>query len=138
MAEYIVSSQWFTAHPPCVNPPVGSSSGPPGACVTPSTVTNIGAMRLLMGDLLQLPACRRVLDRAVGPNSSTAQGETGKKQAPKVPAPVWAPTDGPISYRTSSVTSGRSESRAAYAPASSGVSASPTPTRWGTPPATWT
>jgi hypothetical protein len=41
---YIASSQWFTARPPCANPPVGSSSGPPGACMTPSRVTNAGMM----------------------------------------------------------------------------------------------
>src|SRR5436190_7946514 len=37
----ILSSQWFIDHPPSVNPPLRSSSGPPGACMTPSSVTNV-------------------------------------------------------------------------------------------------
>src|SRR5262249_39018079 len=34
-------SKELTAQPPSVNPPVGSSSGPPGACMTPSSDMNV-------------------------------------------------------------------------------------------------
>ena len=33
------SSKYGTVHPPCLNPPEGSSSAPPGAGMTPSRVT---------------------------------------------------------------------------------------------------
>src|SRR5215510_14047813 len=35
--------------PPNLNPPVGSSSGPPGACITPSIETIAPTITLLMG-----------------------------------------------------------------------------------------
>src|SRR5262245_57087973 len=44
----ICSSQYFTDHPPCVKPPVGSSSGPPGPCITPSSVRNVLTTSLLI------------------------------------------------------------------------------------------
>src|SRR5215211_1326559 len=34
------SSKYPATQPPCLNPPVGSSSGPPGACITPSRDMN--------------------------------------------------------------------------------------------------
>src|SRR2546426_7928062 len=40
------SSQYFTDQPPWANPPLGSSSGPPGACITPSSVRNVVTLSL--------------------------------------------------------------------------------------------
>src|SRR3989442_7925604 len=37
-----------TDHPPCLKFPLGSSSGPPGACITPSRVTNDNTAIFLM------------------------------------------------------------------------------------------
>src|ERR1044072_232296 len=37
----MASSQSPNDQPPCSNPPAVSSSGPPGACITPSSVTNV-------------------------------------------------------------------------------------------------
>src|SRR5262249_4403046 len=45
------SSKKGMAQPPWVNPFLGSSSGPPGACMTPSRVTCVIAMILLMVSL---------------------------------------------------------------------------------------
>ena len=42
------SSSSGACHPPCVKPPSRSSSGPPGACATPSSVTNSVTMSLPM------------------------------------------------------------------------------------------
>src|SRR6266702_4416254 len=39
-------SQYFTDQPPWANPPLGSSSGPPGACITPSSVRNVVTLSL--------------------------------------------------------------------------------------------
>src|SRR5258708_5035119 len=50
-------------HPPCGKPPSRSSSGPPGACATPSSVTNSVTMSLPMrSSSSEAPAarCRRV------------------------------------------------------------------------------
>src|SRR4030095_6654803 len=44
----LVSKKRGPPPPPYLNPPVGSSSGPPGACMTPSRDTNAVAMTLLM------------------------------------------------------------------------------------------
>src|SRR5262245_56037253 len=40
MIPCIASSKYPYAHPPCSNPPLRSSPGAPGACITPSTETN--------------------------------------------------------------------------------------------------
>ena len=45
-------------HPPCVKPLSRSSSGPPGACATPSSVTNSVTISLPM--VCSLPDCRCV------------------------------------------------------------------------------
>src|SRR5579862_356065 len=47
------SSPKCMAQPPSVNPFVGSSSGPPGACMTPSSVTWVIAMSFLIVRLLK-------------------------------------------------------------------------------------
>src|SRR5881628_1205028 len=41
MSFPIISSQYLTDQPPCSKPPSRSSSGPPGACITPSIVRNV-------------------------------------------------------------------------------------------------
>ncbi len=51
----IISSQYFTDHPPCSNPPSQSSSGPPGACITPSSVRNVPTTSFLMVSTSGLP-----------------------------------------------------------------------------------
>ncbi len=40
MAFPAASSKYGPCHPPCSKPPLGSSSAPPGACMTPSSVRN--------------------------------------------------------------------------------------------------
>src|SRR6267378_3772958 len=42
------SSKYPTDHPPYLKPPLGSSSGPPGACITPSSVMNDKTMSFLI------------------------------------------------------------------------------------------
>src|SRR6058998_1092478 len=44
----IISSQYLTDQPPCSKPPSRSSSGPPGACITPSIVRNVPTTSFLM------------------------------------------------------------------------------------------
>src|SRR5437870_777035 len=51
MAWFRASSQNGMTQPPCVNPFRGSSSGPPGDCMTPSSVTWVIAMSFLIGSL---------------------------------------------------------------------------------------
>src|SRR5208283_2642356 len=41
-------------HPPYAKPPLVSSSGPPGACMTPSRETNSSTLIFLMTELLRL------------------------------------------------------------------------------------
>src|SRR6059058_5129723 len=48
MAWLRASSQKGMTQPPWVNPFLGSSSGPPGDCMTPSSVTWVIAMSLLI------------------------------------------------------------------------------------------
>src|SRR6266702_8391581 len=43
-----MSSQYFTDQPPSLKPPSRSSSGPPGACITPSIVTKVPTTSFLM------------------------------------------------------------------------------------------
>src|SRR5687767_7678259 len=43
------SAQNGATQPPNRKPPVGSSSGPPGACMTPSSETNTAPVRLRIG-----------------------------------------------------------------------------------------
>src|SRR2546422_8304636 len=42
------SSKYPTDHPPYLKPPLSSSPGPPGACITPSSVMNDKTMSFLM------------------------------------------------------------------------------------------
>src|SRR5256886_5254706 len=47
----MLSASWSISgacHPPCAKPSSRSSSGPPGACATPSSVTNSVTMSLPM------------------------------------------------------------------------------------------
>src|SRR6266540_1329906 len=48
MSLPIMSSQYFTDQPPSLKPPSRSSSGPPGACITPSIVTKVPTTNFLM------------------------------------------------------------------------------------------
>src|SRR6266700_4194394 len=41
-------------HPPCAKPPLVSSSGPPGACMTPSRETNSSTLTFLMTEFLRV------------------------------------------------------------------------------------
>ena len=45
-------ARWAYIQPPRTNPPEGSSSGPPGACMMPSSEANVETMSFLMGALL--------------------------------------------------------------------------------------
>src|SRR5260370_31271270 len=42
------SSKWGAVQPPSVKPPVGSSCGPPGACMTPSRLVKVATTILRM------------------------------------------------------------------------------------------
>src|SRR5207245_6606452 len=42
------SSKYGTDHPPYLKPPLSSSPGPPGACITPSSVMNDKTMSFLI------------------------------------------------------------------------------------------
>src|SRR5437899_2611562 len=48
------SSKYPTDHPPYLKPPLSSSPGPPGACITPSSVMNDNTMSFRMS---QPPYC---------------------------------------------------------------------------------
>src|SRR5678815_4622041 len=52
MERPMSSFQWLNVQPPKANLPVGSSSGPPGACMTPSSETKVDAISFLIGWLL--------------------------------------------------------------------------------------
>src|SRR5580704_9161893 len=48
MAVELTESECGLVHPPYAKPPLVSSSGPPGACMTPSRETNSSTLTLLM------------------------------------------------------------------------------------------
>src|SRR5512141_2220870 len=48
-----VASEYGAIHPPYAKPPLVSSSGPPGACMTPSRVMCSSTITLLMTEFLQ-------------------------------------------------------------------------------------
>src|SRR5512136_1577603 len=48
-----ISSEYGPAHPPYAKPPLVSSSGPPGACMTPSREICSSTITFLMTELLQ-------------------------------------------------------------------------------------
>src|SRR5580704_11392472 len=52
-AELTVSECGFI-HPPYSKPPLVSSAGPPGACITPSRETNSSALTFLMTEFLRV------------------------------------------------------------------------------------
>src|SRR5260221_2226860 len=53
MTVPITSSEYGACHPPYAKPPLVSSCGPPGACMTPSRLMNSSAITFLMTKLLQ-------------------------------------------------------------------------------------
>src|SRR5215211_3438377 len=53
MTPCISSSQYPNDQPPWSKPPLGSSSGPPGACMTPSRVANV----FTMSSRIAVPFC---------------------------------------------------------------------------------
>src|SRR5258706_16245930 len=52
MASPNESSMTLACHPPYLNPPDVSSSGPPGACMTPSIVAKVVVMIFRISDSL--------------------------------------------------------------------------------------
>ena len=54
MAALMTSSKYPATQPPSSNPPVGSSCGPPGACMTPSRVIKLKTIIFLILFYLQL------------------------------------------------------------------------------------
>src|SRR5208282_6791798 len=52
MAVETTGSECGRIHPPYAKPPLVSSSGPPGACMTPSRETNSSTLTLLMTEFL--------------------------------------------------------------------------------------
>src|SRR5215469_2773397 len=59
MAVERTGSECGTVHPPYAKPPLVSSSGPPGACMTPSRETNSSTLTFLM---TQVPSMGEVAD----------------------------------------------------------------------------
>src|ERR1700751_1900682 len=54
MAAELTESECGLIHPPCAKPPLVSSSGPPGACMTPSREANSSTLTFLMTEILRL------------------------------------------------------------------------------------
>src|SRR6266436_10118750 len=54
MAVEETGSECGLIHPPYAKPPLVSSSGPPGACMTPSRETNSSTLTFLMTDFLRV------------------------------------------------------------------------------------
>src|SRR5215470_15415854 len=52
MAAEETGSECGLIHPPYAKPPLVSSSGPPGACITPSRETNSSTLTFLMIEFL--------------------------------------------------------------------------------------
>src|SRR5664279_761454 len=52
MAVETTGSECGLVHPPYAKPPLVSSSGPPGACMTPSRETNSSTLIFLMTEFL--------------------------------------------------------------------------------------
>jgi hypothetical protein len=51
-AVELTESECGLTHPPYAKPPLVSSSGPPGACMTPSRETNSSTLTFLMTEFL--------------------------------------------------------------------------------------
>src|SRR5438876_9443497 len=68
----IKSSKYPTDHPPYLKPPLSSSPGPPGACITPSSVMNDKTMSFLMSAPPCLLAADAYPDYGMVENSSAA------------------------------------------------------------------
>src|SRR5580704_9027102 len=54
MAAELTASECGLIHPPYSKPPLVSSSGPPGACMTPSRETNSSTLTFLMAEFLRV------------------------------------------------------------------------------------
>src|SRR5271169_6898653 len=54
MAVELTGSECGLIHPPYAKPPLVSSSGPPGACMTPSRETNTSTLTFLMTEFLRV------------------------------------------------------------------------------------
>src|SRR5215472_6042989 len=54
MAVETTESECGLIHPPYAKPPLLSSSGPPGACMTPSRETNSSTLTFLITELLRV------------------------------------------------------------------------------------
>src|SRR5262245_10332065 len=55
MAAELTGSECGLVHPPYAKPPLVSSSGPPGACMTPSRETNSNTLIFLITEFLSSP-----------------------------------------------------------------------------------
>src|ERR1700693_5319454 len=55
MAAELTGSECGVVHPPYAKPQLVSSSGPPGACMTPSRETNSSTLIFLMTEFLSSP-----------------------------------------------------------------------------------
>src|ERR1700722_12383379 len=56
MAAELTGSECGLVHPPYAKPPLVSSSGPPGPCMTPSRETNSRTLIFLMTEFLRVPS----------------------------------------------------------------------------------
>src|ERR1700722_5082091 len=56
MAAELTGSECGLVPPPYAKPPLVSSSGPPGACMTPSRETNSSTLIFLMTEFLRVPS----------------------------------------------------------------------------------
>src|SRR5579859_389368 len=54
----VTSSEYGPGQPPYAKPPLVSSSGPPGACMTPSRETNSSTITFLINEFLSSLHCR--------------------------------------------------------------------------------
>src|SRR5205823_5672399 len=84
------SSKW--AHPPRSNRPRSSSSGPPGACMTPSTEIcfAVSATDLVKTDLMGFEVTRT--DQANGHRATMHNVKVFQSLIPHPTATTWEPT----------------------------------------------
>src|SRR5689334_22881020 len=75
-------SWWPICQPPCRKPPLGSSSAPPGACETPSRLTNSLTISLRICDLLS--ECRWYLIRPARARELSGSGVEHDRDRPVV------------------------------------------------------
>src|SRR5512143_2554858 len=77
-----IASEYGADQPPYAKPPLVSSSGPPGACMTPSMEICSSTMTLLMTEFLQSPTCQRCLVRLPSSQDYVFKFERIRKRVP--------------------------------------------------------